>query len=80
MCLGAVNFEEFEDTFNIDFSDHFAPELEALATLEDDGLLNLGDNSFQATPAGRLLLRAIAMVFDEYLAEEGRPAGFSKVI
>ena len=40
----------------------------------------MGDDEFRATPEGRLLLRAIAMIFDEYLqAQESQPK-FSRVI
>jgi len=80
MCFGEVEFAEFEERFDLDFSEHFSPELEALKQLHKDGLLVLREGSLRVTPAGRLLLRAIAMVFDEYLANEQQPRGFSKVI
>lgn len=80
MCHGTIRFRDFENRFDLDFSEHFAPEIEALKILHADGLLLLEEDSLRATPAGRLLLRAIAMVFDEYLVKEGQPAGFSKVI
>ena len=39
-----------------------------------------GDDEFTVTPEGRLLLRAIAMVFDEYLQEPQIKPKFSRVI
>jgi coproporphyrinogen III oxidase-like Fe-S oxidoreductase len=40
----------------------------------------MGDDEFTATPEGRLLLRAIAMVFDEYLQAPQSERKFSRVI
>ena len=80
MCHGEVKFREFESNYAIDFHDHFAFELGNLEQLERDGLIEMGDDEFKATPEGRLLLRAIAMSFDEYMqAPESKPK-FSRVI
>ena len=80
MCYGELNFEPFESDYAIDFHDHFAVELVNLEPMEADGLLEMSGNSFTVTPRGRLLLRNIAMVFDEYLqAPESQPR-FSRVI
>jgi oxygen-independent coproporphyrinogen-3 oxidase len=80
MCHGEVQFHQFESNFSIDFHDHFSLELGNLQRLENDGLIEMGNDEFRATPEGRLLLRPIAMIFDEYLqASESRPK-FSRVI
>jgi coproporphyrinogen III oxidase-like Fe-S oxidoreductase len=39
-----------------------------LEPLLQDGLVELGEERIAITPAGRLLLRSIAMVFDRYIA------------
>jgi oxygen-independent coproporphyrinogen-3 oxidase len=80
MCHGEVRFQEFESHFAIDFHDHFALELGNLVQLEKDGLLVMGDDEFSVTPEGRLLLRAIAMTFDEYLQQPQSTPKFSRVI
>jgi oxygen-independent coproporphyrinogen-3 oxidase len=80
MCHGEVKFETFEANFAIDFHDHFALELSQLQQHEADGLIEMGDDEFRATPEGRLLLRAIAMVFDEYLQSAQSEPKFSRVI
>jgi len=80
MCHGEVRFQEFEANFAIDFHDHFALELGNLKQLEDDGLIIMGDDEFSATPEGRLLLRAIAMTFDEYLQTPETQPKYSRVI
>ena len=80
MCHGTVQFHRFESNYAIDFHEHFAPELATLERLEEDGLLSMGDDEFNVTPEGRLLLRAIAMVFDEYLQAPQTQPKFSRVI
>ena len=80
MCHGEVKFERFESNFAIDFHDHFAYELSQLEQLEADGLIEMGNDEFSATPEGRLLLRAIAMIFDEYLQAQQSEPKFSRVI
>ena len=80
MCHGELDFEHIESLFALDFHEHFAPELLRLEEMETDGLLVMGDDSFTVTPPGRLLLRNIAMVFDEYLKEPAEKPRFSRVI
>ena len=80
MCHGEVVFDKFEKNFAIDFNDHFALELGNLQRLEKDGLLIMDTEGFKATPEGRLLLRSIAMTFDEYLQAVPSAPRFSRVI
>lgn len=81
MCTGAVNFAEIGSHFQCDFEQYFADELDRLTELEQDGLLVMEENGFRVTPAGRLLMRAVAMVFDAYLPRSGPPARrYSRII
>jgi oxygen-independent coproporphyrinogen-3 oxidase len=80
MCSGRVSFAELEQRFGMDFAEHFALELSQLEHLADDGLIELEDDGFTVTPEGRLLLRAVAMVFDEYLQSHRDQPRFSRVI
>jgi len=80
MCQGFVQFEEFERKYGIDFNEHFALELKLLKPLEDDGLVELSEGTIEVTPTGLLLLRAIAMKFDEYLINDLQGKSYSKVI
>jgi oxygen-independent coproporphyrinogen-3 oxidase len=48
--------------------------------MEEDGLVEMGGDAVTVTPPGRLLLRNIAMVFDEYLQKDDSKPRFSRVI
>lgn len=62
-----LDFDSIEKTHNIDFRVHFASELERLKEYADIGVLEINDNGLYPTPTGGLLIRNIAMVFDNYL-------------
>jgi oxygen-independent coproporphyrinogen-3 oxidase len=80
MCQGHVDFGKIERKFGIDFEDHFALELASLRPLEDDGIVALSEGSIDVTANGLLLLRVIAMKFDEYLLNDLQGKAYSKVI
>jgi len=84
MCQGRVRYDEYERHFGIDFGDYFALELQSLLPLQDDGLIEMNDQGFDVTPTGLLLLRVIAMKFDEYLVNDASKNqsgdSYSKVI
>jgi oxygen-independent coproporphyrinogen-3 oxidase len=80
MCHSKVNFAAVEEAHGIVFGDYFATELEALGPLADDGLVELTPDRIIVTPRGRLLVRAVAMVFDRFLREQREKARYSRVI
>ncbi len=80
MCLGRLDFASLGERFGIDVPRYFAVELERLHALQQDGLLALDAGGLTVSGRGRLLLRAIAMVFDRYLADAGTRQRFSKII
>jgi len=80
MCDFALDFRAVEKLFSLNFAEHFALEMGELRDLAADGLLALDDNGLQVLPGGRLLIRNIAMVFDEYLRNRKEEVKFSKVI
>ena len=80
MCHFRVSIESIELAHLVDFEKYFAVELEQLRRLADEGLVEVGDEWIAITPRGRLLVRAICMVFDRYLRERERRASYSKVI
>ena len=80
MCQGHIQFEAVEVACLIDFRTYFAAEMNALADLAAQGLVELGDSGIQVTPTGWFFVRGIAMVFDRYLQTDRTRAKFSKII
>ncbi len=81
MCQGQLHFTDYENQYNLDFSDYFVTEIHQLEQLVADGLIELYEDGLLVTPRGRLLLRHVAMIFDQYLQRETHPnKRFSKVI
>jgi len=79
ICHFALDYAAVEQAHGVVFADYFAAELEALKTMEADGLLVTDAEGIRVSPRGRLLIRNICMVFDRYL-REARERRFSKVI
>ncbi|MDE2196319.1 MAG: oxygen-independent coproporphyrinogen III oxidase [Gammaproteobacteria bacterium] len=80
-CQGQITFSLYEQHFGISFQEYFATELRALTPMAADGLVKMSAAGCVLTPTGRLLVRAVAMVFDAYLRRHtSAPARFSKVI
>ena len=80
MCHFEVSIESIEIAHLLDFSSYFATELDALREMQDAGLVTVDAQWITVEPRGRLLVRAIAMVFDRYLRAERERARYSKVI
>ena len=80
ICNFRLSIESIELAYLVDFEDAFAAELADLRRLADDGLVELTPDWIVVTPRGRLLVRAVCMVFDRYLRARERRAAYSKVI
>ncbi len=78
MCRFKLNLPELEQAFDLDFRDHFAPELKALAPLEEDDLIVDEGDRLVVTEQGRLFIRNIAMAFDAYLPKNGAGKAVAK--
>jgi len=71
MCDFALDLPALSARWQTDVAARFAPEFARLAGLERDGLLALAPERLTVSPKGRLLIRNVCMVFDDYL---GKPA------
>jgi oxygen-independent coproporphyrinogen-3 oxidase len=80
ICNFRLSLESIELSWLIDFRRYFAPEMQDLGRLADDGLVELQPDWIVVTPKGRLLVRAVCMVFDRYLRAQRQRASYSKVI
>jgi oxygen-independent coproporphyrinogen-3 oxidase len=80
MCQGSVLFESVELAHLLDFKQYFAPEMETLVAMRDQGLLTIDDAGIHVTELGWFFVRGVAMVFDKYLQADKNRARFSKII
>jgi oxygen-independent coproporphyrinogen-3 oxidase len=80
MCHDRLRISDFERVHGISFQSYFRNELENLAPLVEDGLVQVDDDEIEITGSGRLLLRSVAMVFDRYLNRDENDGRFSKAI
>ena len=79
ICHFNLSFSAVDSAFFLDSRSHFTKELAQLKLMVDDGLLAITDDGIQVLNAGRLLIRRICMVFDEYL-NNSSTIRYSKVI
>jgi oxygen-independent coproporphyrinogen-3 oxidase len=79
-CHFKLNIATIENEFKINFAQHFAVELEELKLMADDDLLTLDNNNILVSATGRLLIRNICMVFDDYQRKQTGTQQFSKAI
>ncbi|UUY07240.1 oxygen-independent coproporphyrinogen III oxidase [Pseudomonas sp. J452] len=79
ICEFQLDFTTIEAQFNIDFRSYFAPLWPQLQQQARDGLIDLSDSGIDVRPAGRLLVRAVCMLFDRYLEQQNLQR-FSRVI
>ena len=80
MCQGELLFEPMEQSWLIDFRTYFAPELEQLKEMAEQGLVVMGPDGVEVTDMGWYFVRGIAMVFDRYLQADKNRARFSRII
>ena len=80
ICHFSLSIPDTESRWGITFSDYFAPELQRLREMQQDGLVQVGNESIEVMPKGRLLIRNICMAFDAYINSKAARGSFSKVI
>lgn len=80
MCNFELSMAAIEIAHLVDFREYFASELEDLRAMASAGLVKIDDEWISVEPAGRLLVRGIAMLFDRYLRTDRERARYSRVI
>ena len=82
ICHLELDFAKVEREFSINPAEYFAAEIAQLAPMIEDGLLSIDAQGIHVHNKGRLLIRRICMVFDEYLqtAKNNNPIRYSKII
>ena len=84
LCHCVIRKREIEESFGLrSFDETFAPALSGLGPLVEDGLVAPEtDDEIRVTSLGRIFIRNVAMLFDEYLAKrpETEPKIFSRTL
>lgn len=80
MCQGEVQYEAIELAYMINFEQYFSEELEALKALQEASMVKLKKTSIEVTDMGWYFVRAVAMIFDQYLQADRNRERFSKII
>lgn len=68
MCNCRIDKRRLEAEHGVVFDEHFKGELEALAPMEEDGLLVRDTDEVRLTELGQLFMRNAALPFDTYYA------------
>jgi oxygen-independent coproporphyrinogen-3 oxidase len=71
MCDLSLDYAAMSAKLGLNFAEHFAAELAALAPFEEDGLVRRSATGLEVTDSGRLFIRNLAMCFDNTLAPAG---------
>ena len=79
ICNFVLRMPVIEKQFGIDFRSYFSKEMDELRPMQEDGLINISNDTITVTPAGKLLIRNICMVFDAYMRAQ-KEQRFSRVI
>lgn len=69
ICHFRLSFEDVSERYSIDFKDYFKEELNEIKVMSAEGLLEVSDTAITVNKAGRLLIRNVCMVFDEYFRQ-----------
>ena len=80
MCQFELSMTNVATTHSIDFAHYFAEELKDLREMEQAGLVEVDAARIRILPAGRLLVRVVAMVFDRHLRNSRDEKRYSRVI
>jgi oxygen-independent coproporphyrinogen-3 oxidase len=79
MCSFAVERNKLEERFGPSGAAVFDATRPALAEFEEAGVIRLDDRGLTVEPAGRLLVRAVAMSFDSHLQRNRSIERYSRI-
>jgi oxygen-independent coproporphyrinogen-3 oxidase len=75
MCRFELDWGWLARRRGVDGARHFEREIASLAPMIKAGIVRIDSTGISVLPRGRLLVRAVAMAFDQYLGRGTRPAG-----
>jgi oxygen-independent coproporphyrinogen-3 oxidase len=80
ICHFKLDTQGFAAKHQLNFNQYFAEEISEIEKLAADKLLSFNDGVIQITPAGRILVRRICMIFDAYMPKDKLKQTFSRII
>jgi oxygen-independent coproporphyrinogen III oxidase len=80
MCHFELSYKAIEAKYKLNFREYFATELAEMGELEAGGLVRVEAERIVILPAGRMLVRIVAMKFDAWLRRDQEKKRYSKVI
>ena len=80
MCNFWLDIPYVESRFGLEFPKEFARELELLREPEKEGFVRVAADHIEVLPLGRVFIRNICMIFDQYLDKDGGKQVFSRTI
>jgi oxygen-independent coproporphyrinogen-3 oxidase len=83
MCNFVVDARETGRKFDVDFTEHFAPELQVLQAPNGPatyGFVQVSEEGIEVLPPGRRFVRNVCMAFDEYLRRHAAKPVFSRTV
>ncbi len=80
ICNFRLDIGAIQNRYEIEFSSYFAHEIDRLAIMRDDGLVDMNESEIRVNQPGRLLVRNICSVFDLYLRTNNEKTGYSRAI
>ena len=80
MANFSLNIKRIEKEFNINFFDKFKTEIEDLEEFKNEELLTIDKNFIKVNKTGSMLIRNIALPFDEYYRKMSNKKAFSKSV
>ncbi len=79
MCDFRLRWAALDAEYGIDSRYWLADAMPALEPLAEAGAITISPEGIDITPAGRLLVRAVAMAFDSYLNDGSSGASYSRI-
>ena len=80
MCQFELDYNKFENRFQIPFNDYFKSEIPHIKPYEEDGLIEITSDKISVKEKGTLFIRNVAMEFDKYLINKKQERRFSQTI
>ncbi len=79
-CNFKVDLKALGERFGIEPASYFAPELEALGRLAEDGLVDVTPDTVAVKGYGHFFIRNVCMTFDRYLAKTQAATTYSRTV